>query len=193
MDTTGWALLRAEITTPAVSKPMITNATIGLIIPQTRGLHDLEQADEMIRAVTAFQSVGKFTAAFIEAQQVYPTPDQDPRERVAKANDLLRCAQVTGALQAWAIAQGATIVRSILPATWKGQTKKEVTLASMQERLSLVPVEVRAPIRGHGEEQHILGHQLPTLPAKLNHAIDALGIAVYGLDLLSRHLELLPV
>jgi hypothetical protein len=194
MDTTGWSMLRAEITTPATSKPVITNASIGLIIPQQRGLHDLEQADEMVRAVMHFPCpCSPFTAAFIEAQQVYPNQNEDPRTKVAKANDLLRCAQVTGALQAWAVAKGATVVRSLLPATWKGQNDKHVTQATLTERLAQVPIKVLAPIRGHGDEQTIHGAQISALPVKLNHALDALGLAVYGLDLLSRHLELLPV
>lgn len=195
MDTTGWAVVNATITTPALTQPRVTSAAIGLILPARGHLRELEQADEMIKAIALFAFPATLsstlTAAFVEAQQVYPDPDEDPRTRVAKANDLLRCAQVTGALQAWAVARGMTVVRSVLPSGWKGQTKKDVTLAQMQGRLIEAPIHIAAELRGKLIAP-ITGSQLHTLPQKLNHAIDALGIAVYGLDVLSRHLELLP-
>lgn len=195
MDTTGFAAISAEITIPATAKPRVLGACIGLIVPARGHLRELEQADEMVRAIMTFSdphlNACAFHAAFIEAQQVYPNPDEDPRLKVAKANDLLRCAQVTGALQAWAVGQGIPVVRSLLPATWKGQTDKNVTLAEMQARMPDATVSVQAEYRGK-PIQSIMGRDLNLLPAKLNHAIDALGIATYGLDLLSRHLELIP-
>jgi hypothetical protein len=191
MDTTGWAILSGGFTRPSTGPAKVFAVQMGLLRPEPGKRRDLEQADAMVDAIARFwlpdcKQMDHMMGfhAFIEAQQVYPTPDEDPRTRVAKANDLLRCAQVTGALQAWVKRITNNDQRSVLPATWKGQQRKEQTVAMLVERLAAVPCIVY-----DRDEEHAscAGQDLAALPAKFNHALDALGIALYGLDHLASH------
>lgn len=192
-DTTGWAYIDAVLDSHAGLT--IRRVYLGLIVPDQRGLADLEQAQVMIEAVVAFTLPGfpALDGVFVESQRIYPTPDEDPRTRVAKANDLLRLAQVTGAVQAWAMCHAhQPYVRAVPPADWKGQQRKEHTLAQLQKRLDSVPVLAAYPWRGKPTELELYGHDLNNLPASCGHAIDALGIAVWGANWLAGHPALLP-
>lgn len=188
-DTTGWARLQSTLETPARGPARVTGVMIGIVEPSSGRRRDLDQAEAMVRAVYDHRSrlggCALPTHVFVEAQQVYPTPDEDPRKRVAKANDLLRLAQVTGAVQAIAHAEGACFVRALLPATWKGQQQKDVTIATCMQRLQGVPIQLIR--RGTEPPEQVDALRLDKLPGKLGHALDALGIALYGLDWLSRH------
>ena len=155
----------------------------------------------MVEAVTDFWPPNQITpqAVFVESQRVYPTPDEEPQTRVAKANDLLRLAQVTGAVQAWAqlsynhrkSVDPKVIIEAVAPATWKGQQRKEHTVAEVMKRIPLVPIHVDYPLRGELVSADIQGQDLYGLPASMGHALDALGIALWGLDYLALHQHLL--
>ena len=184
-DTTGIALVTASLSFPPSGPAAIQQARLYLCCGQGR---DLDGVVVMINELytTIGGAVGRATrpvdALFVEAQQVYPTPNQDPRERVAKANDLLRLAQVTGAAQAYGRVANIPVVQAVLPATWKGQQKKAHTLATVQQRFESATLTVADdPVCG-----------LAALPRKYGHAIDAAGIALYGIDYLHRHGHMLP-
>jgi hypothetical protein len=184
-DTTGWARISATIEKPAAGPPRVAEVHLGLIEPPSGRHRDLEQAEAMVRAVFEHQCVidGVDPHVFVEAQRVYPEEDEEPQTRIAKANDLLRLAQVTGAVQALAHAQSA-FVRAVLPQTWKGNQRKEHTIASCQQRLTGIKILLMR--RGKPPEQ-VDALRLDKLPGRLGHALDALGIAFYGLDWISRH------
>ncbi len=185
-DTVGWASIHTVIPPHPEVRPIIS---MSLIRAVRKCRNDVEQVEEMIERLSLHRSyIDGCPYVFVEAQQVYPTPDESPRERVAKANDLLRLAQVTGAVQAIAHAQNARLVRAVLPATWKGQRQKEVTVAELCERYATNCVTV---IRGDKDPLQILGAGLNDLPGGYGHALDAFGIADYGLNWLSRHQEVL--
>jgi hypothetical protein len=200
-DTTGWAFVHASVSTH--SPPVVFRAFLGLIIPEKRGLADLQQAQAMVEAVTDFWPPNQVDprAVFVESQRVYPTPDEEPQTRVAKANDLLRLAQVTGAVQAWAqlsynhrkSVNPKVIIEAVAPATWKGQQRKEHTEAELVKRLDSVPVHASYVHRGQPTELDLYGHDLGNLPASCGHAIDALGIALWGLDYLALHQDKLAI
>jgi hypothetical protein len=97
---------------------------------------------------------------------------------------LIRLAQVTGAVQAVAFAAQVPQVRAVLPATWKGQKEKHVTAAQVIERLtaSKASVAVHLP----SGISWVKPESLTDPQGQLGHAMDALGIAYYGLDLMAR-------
>lgn len=187
LRTTGWGKLYGEVRWPATGKPTIRKAVIGLIEAADKHLRELDQAQSMIDAI-AESSVfaGEITAVFVEAQQVYPDKDETPKDRVAKANDLLRCAQVTGTIQGIARMCLVRRVAAVLPAQWKGQSKKHVTIEAIRERIPDVRVDIMR--RGRVVEQ-VVGKDLDKIQAMYGHALDALGIAIYGLDTIALHRE----
>ncbi len=190
MDTTGWAQVDGTLEKPARGFPIIRGVCLGLIETKTRGLRDLEQTEAMVAAIKLDMPrivdslKEKKDAVFVEAQQVYPTPDEDPKTRVAKANDLLRLAQLTGAVQASALFSGVHYVRAVLPATWKGQARKNVTIADLMQTLAGTTVSI---IRPGKAVENVSADRLDKLPGKIGHALDALGIALYGIEWISRH------
>ena len=210
LDTTGWCLIIASIHKPALGHPPIQEVHIGLIEsgPAAKGLIDLEKTEVMVWATTmwppenlmvgaysmsarsaATQNVHKDSMGalathhcFVEAQRIYPNKDETPKERVGKGNDLIHLAQVTGALQAAGHRLGYG-VQAVLPQTWKGQGSKGSTVALLQERFASVPIHVHVAT-GYMD---VTAAKLDRLPGKMGHALDAAGIALYGLDYLAVH------
>ncbi len=202
LDTTGWALIVASIHRPATGFPPIQEIHLGLIEsgPAAKGLIDLEKTEVMVWATSLWPPHNMPVSAvatknvhnpshglarhhcFVEAQRIYPNKDETQKERVGKGNDLIHLAQVTGALQALGHRLGYG-VKAVLPQTWKGQQKKESTVAWLQERLPEVPIHVHVAT-GYMD---VTAAQLDRLPGKMGHALDAAGIALYGLDYLALH------
>ncbi len=186
LDTTGWALVLGAIYRPAQGLAPIAHVHLGVIEHSVKGT-DMEKAAAMVQAVAQWDSPTldeEQVAVFVEAQQVYPDPDQSPQERVGKANDLLRLAQITGAVQHMGCVGKIPTVRAVLPHVWKGNVKKHVTVSVLQERMpdvSFVLHHTKKP------QQTLTAAALSKLPGKMGHALDAAGIALYGLDFIALH------
>jgi hypothetical protein len=155
----GWAVLDVKITGRRV-QPVTWNA--GLLV--ATGYKSLQQVDQMVKVISAWQPTrvnffqGNFSVqGIVEAQEIY-------RGSPADANDLLRLAQVSGALQCrlWELQIGNI---SVLPKVWKGNKGKE----GMHERLGtwLDTCEVK---RGLDSLTFAFG-------ANAEHALDAVCLA----------------
>lgn len=155
----GWAVLDVKIQGRRVS-PVTWNA--GLLL--ATGYKSLQQVDQMVKVISTWQpSRGDFfqggfsVHGVVEAQEVYQGSPAD-------ANDLLRLAQVSGAIQGrlWALSVTNT---SVLPKVWKGNKGKE----GMHERLAtwLDTCEVK---RGLDSLTFAFG-------ANAEHALDAVCLA----------------
>ncbi len=185
-DTIGWGLLLASIEKPARGPAPIVQMQFGLIEHKVKGT-PLEQVEAVISAAAKWVApafVTDKTALFVEGQQVYANEDEAPRKRVAKANDLLRLAQVTGAIQMSGYQAGLDHVQAVLPVAWKGNGSKGSTVAELQERLAHVTIIMHRT--GHPPQQ-LHAAALDKLPGKLGHALDGVGIALWGLDFLALH------
>lgn len=120
--------------------------------------------------------------AIVEGQRIYADPDATRPEIVAKANDLIQVAQVAGAvLGQLLLGRISTII--VEPQHWKGQRKKGADHKETARKLGDVKIlltdQAGSPISA------VMGRDLDALPKKWEHAMDALGMALYGLDLLS--------
>ncbi len=186
LDTTGWACMTGTVTVPPTGRTPITSVHFGMIETRVAGT-DIQKAAAMIKALCDWHAPSVEAGphgVFVEAQQVYPTKDEDMGKRIAKANDLLRLAQITGAVQALAGRAGITHVHAVLPAAWKGQQHKDSTVAMLQERL---PGAVIAMHHSNKPHQVVDASALDRLPARMGHALDAVGVALYGIDYLALH------
>ncbi len=186
LDTTGWACVTGTVTVPAVGRTPITSVHFGMIETKVKGT-DIQKAAAMVAALCKWIAPNQELAphgVFVEAQQVYPTKDEDMAKRIAKANDLLRLAQITGAMQAIAIRDEIANVHAVLPASWKGQQDKDSTIAMLQQRL---PGSIILLHHSNKPNQVVEAAELDRLPARAGHALDAVGIALYGLDYLALH------
>ena len=74
-----------------------------------------------------------------EAQRIYPNRNEKPATVVAKANDLLRLAQISGAFQARFASADFARARSFKPDYWKHNAKKEAMHARAIERIEAEP------------------------------------------------------
>lgn len=186
LDTTGWACLTGTIERPARGRAPVSTLHLGLIETKVSGT-DIQKAAGMIAALARWSAPNADAGphgVFVEAQQVYPTKDEDMGKRIAKANDLLRLAQITGAVQALANRVSIETVTAVLPATWKGQQNKDSTLAWLQERLPGAVIHLH---HSNKPNQTVDAAALDRLPGRMGHALDAAGIALYGLDYLALH------
>ncbi len=186
LDTTGWSCVTGTVVVPPTGKTLVTSVHLGMVETQIKGT-DVQKAAAMIAALCQWHAPNSEAVphgVFVEAQQVYPTKDEDMGKRIAKANDLLRLAQITGAVQALGSRVGIAHVHAVLPATWKGQQHKDSTVAMLQQRL---PGAVITLHHSNKPNQVVDAAALDHLPARMGHALDAVGVALYGLDHLALH------
>lgn len=121
----------------------------------------------------------------VESQQVYPDPNAPRAKLVAQANDLLRLAHVAGCCQAVLLKRGAQ-VRVVLPAEWKGQRKKHADHAISIRRCAAASTNIilcqgtSGPLTSFVEGADLAG--LVPQASCWEHALDALGMALYGMD-----------
>jgi hypothetical protein len=119
----------------------------------------------------------------VEGQQVYPDPDASRQKIIAQANDLLHLALVAGAVLGVAVAKGCH-TKVPLPAEWKKQRKK----APDHKRSGDILIKHGVGVLVNDPETGLVTtdpRSLTTLDRRWEHALDALGIALYGFDLLS--------
>lgn len=117
------------------------------------GTRSMTKVMSMVDAVTMLISrlpmcSSNHLSAIVESQQLYPDRNESPRSVVAKGNDLIGLATVSGA------AAGALLrldsmadVQLRLPATWKGQMDKKAMHARLKHILG--DVEVDGPNNSH--------------------------------------------
>jgi len=170
---TGVAWLHAAWTSPLTGPVVISEVHAGLAsIP--KNLRGLDAVDAMVGALSkSLNDIRNLTKGKItlvaEAQQVYPREEMARAELVAKANDLLKLAQITGA--ALAIADRFSWdYTSELPAQWKQQKKKDAHHKQIEHRLRDVDVLIGGAF------------SLLNRPAKYGHAMDAIGLALWAAD-----------
>jgi hypothetical protein len=150
LDSTGWAFLRAEVCRGEL-KPLILDAGLFMGNKKNKGL---AATSVMIRTLGNCLTHEHSSDFFIvEAQEVY-------RDGKADANDLLRLAQITGAIQA------LTGAIPILPKTWKGNKHKE---------------GMHARARGIFPP-HLLSWEEPIAPRLRQHAWDAVCMALWKIQ-----------
>lgn len=187
LDTVGWACIDARYTVPPTGCPELGTVYIGLIRHDAmKRATSIQKVNGMAETLATYAntifcrfrpSYMEDTHVYVEAQQVYANPDDSRQKVVAQSNDLLRLAQLTGAIQA--LAHGhARHVSSILPAEWKHQAKKEAMHAAAIKR-----VGTRASyVYPNQREAAPLRPGIGDLPKIMGHAMDALCLALVGLD-----------
>lgn len=128
---------------------------------------------------------GNADYAIVESQQLWSDPNMDRAEMFAKADDLLRIAHISGVVHALGTVAGIKVVAA-LPQTWKGQRKKEVDRARSMKLLgaSNVRPSLFEYEDGSMVEVKTVPFDLAGKPGKWEHAMDGLGMALYGMELL---------
>lgn len=187
LDTVGWACIDARYTVPTTGRCVIDSVSLGLIRHAApKGSTSIQKVNGMVQTLSEWLSHClamltpcdlERTHAYVEAQQVYANPNDTRQKVTAQANDLLRLAQLTGAIQALAH-RHARHVSSILPAEWKHQAKKEAMHAAAIKRVGSMPADIY-----HKQGSTCTQLQgIDGLPKIMGHAMDALCLALVGLD-----------
>ncbi len=192
LDLVGWAHLMAIGTAPLVSPLAFTNVTMGLLrCAGHKGIKPMEQVQQTIegieRALGSYISSSEVVA--VEGQQLYYKDEETREEVVAKGNDLLRLAQVTGAVQALAVGHRRPHVLSYLPAAWKQQRRKLPMHLEYAAMLGEQPVTVVdcTPKPGLSPVTSVLPRlDVEALPKMMHHGLDALCLAMTAADHLFR-------
>ena len=177
----GWAVMDVNGTRPLVAPPTWSSIRFGVLRTTGKGAHHMDQAAAMVAAVVEHLRGYMVSARLVavEAQQVYPDEDETKEETVAKANDLLRLAQVTGATQALAHSLGVQHVKAYLPAAWKGQTKKNVQHREFLQQLGKVPAIMEDIDLARGRSTKNVPVLDPDLvPKFMGHGFDAVCLAM---------------
>lgn len=182
IEVMGFAYVHADVggDTPMAIR-RITLSCISFLYLKKTGL---AQSTKVVEALDREITFHGCTHATIESQQFYPRPDTPRNKMVSVAESLLRIAQVTGALQTQAMKYTKQIV-VCLPAEWKAQRSKEVDHMDSLRRCAGVPITCYVNTAGIGKIEDT--PDFSQSPGKWEHALDALGIALYGLDLVHTH------
>ncbi len=174
----GWAYVEVQGTAPLVAPLRWTAAHFGLLRCEKKGLRPLAQVQRTIATIALrfdrhIESAG---AVAVEAQQLYYKDDEGRDEVVGKGNDLIMLAQVTGAVQALALAcHPLNRVLAYLPAEWKGQKLK----SAMHEEYARQLDEARVSVHDHTADHIDPGYEttglnVGGLPKMMHHGLDAL-------------------
>lgn len=131
LSTCGHAIILVHYRTDVLGVFKIDSVIMSRIEVACDKLKGLPKACSMVDAIHKYELYSTVIAlSFVESQQVYPDPDMDRGEMVAKANDLLRLAHVSGAYHQKALdADHAVYV--MLPHEWKGNRPKEAMHADV--------------------------------------------------------------
>lgn len=168
-------------TRPLVTAPTWSSIRFGLLRTKPRGANHMDQAADMVAAVAEHLRGFMISANLVavEAQQVYPDPNETKEETVAKANDLMRLAQITGCIQGLAHTLNVNQVVAYLPAAWKGQKKKHVQHAEFFQQLGKVPAIMDDIDLGRGRTSKSVAVLDPSvLPKMMHHAFDSVCMAM---------------
>lgn len=171
----GWALVSASVS--KTRSTVVHYASLHTLACSTTR-DPVARLSEIVRDLARHLAVTAHTATHvvIESQQVYGKPEDSVAKVVALANDLLRVAHISGAAEA--VLSDHALAKVVLPSTWKGQRDKEVD----HKRSFAIMRQHRAPLLVDGRDVLARAEELP---AKVEHALDGLGMALYGVDLLA--------
>jgi hypothetical protein len=183
----GWAVVGAVIggkLPPVFETAKLHKASyVDLTGQKARKGH--QQAFEISRSLVKnpelMESISTVSLAVIEGQDFYPKPNASRPEMVSKAKSLIMIAHVSGAVHSMAIEHSVRALIA-LPNEWKGTRSKEADHARTGRELGgclTFPGLSGAPFTM--SEQRI-----KDLPAEWEHALDALGMALYGVTQLHR-------
>lgn len=192
LHTAGIGLILATISKPAVAPPVFHQAWAIIVegVDDKQKHQDVQFADSMVtEVVKAFEflpSIGveaQKVLTTIEGQRVYPRPDDTMAKVVGMGNDLIRLAQISGAVQSITRRSPFDGSRVYLPEEWKGQAPKETMHGDMAARLGNVPATlVVLKPGGKSTQRPMKASEFPLLPKKMGHALDAVCLAEFGLD-----------
>ena len=165
LHNSGLALVSVDECTGVVKTSKLTGAMLVSldIDKQYRNLEAVSKMIEKIRytAYTIKERGVRIDSIIIESQQLYPAKESTRQALVAKGNDLIMLATISGAASA---ALGDAISATIqLPRTWKQQKSKTV----MHARAEMVLQDTQVMPQG-------LGSEVP----KTSHTQDALCMAL---------------
>lgn len=124
----------------------------------------LQAANAMVEQIHAMAELFIADEATVEGQQVYPDPKMERAEILAKANDLVMLAHVSGAAMT-AFLRSRTDAQILLPAQWKGNRSKEAMHPEIIKMATAAPV---VTVNGNREPASVAGI----------HALDAAGMAL---------------
>lgn len=148
-----------------------------------KGKHQAYSVAAGLRGLLDLQESFIAAHVVIESQDFYPKPNEARATMVSKANALIGLAHVSGAAHALAIQYGGT-PHIVAPSEWKAQRTKTADHLRSARILRDNKVTVRAG--GDTHETKDPEAFLTSLPAAWEHALDALGMALYGADRLHR-------
>lgn len=189
LRTLGWARLQVAYTIPSTAAVGLEQLDFGIWAAGSKQMSDIDQANAMIASLAspdapwqAYPSPQGGQWVVAEAQRVYPNPNDDRPKVIAKANDLLRLAQISGAFQG-TLHTPVDRTRSYLPHVWKGQAKKETMAAHAITRLHQQTCTVMLWERGLAK--HIPAMDMLQLAKSFGDALDAVCMAIFGADEIS--------
>ncbi len=120
--------------------------------------------------------------AVVETQVFYPKKDMERAKMVSIANAMIAIATITGRAMSLALQAGMKS-RMVTPNVWKGTRSKDADHA----RSAGIVGNARVILidSSNGQIQGA-SNGLPDLPDYYEHALDGLGIALYGMEQLHR-------
>lgn len=196
LRTLGWARIQTAFTKPSTAPAAIEHLWLGVWAPPTTHKDDIDQTNAMIGSFKRRSSgvqeqtpwweghersgIPQFVTA--EAQRVYPDRNERPGTVVAKANDLLRLAQISGAFQGMFADADYARCRSFKPDVWKHNAKKEAMHTAVIQRVGEGPVHVwmGTDVTTYGSLSEV--HKKLTKAAGRLDVFDALCLAYFGID-----------
>lgn len=187
VDTAGIAEVRALVSEqPGMCGTKITSARLVSIKVRTkRAGHDraVDAAAQIQAAIDAeFGVLPLQYHTVIETSEIYANRDDPWHVVVSKANACIQLALVAGGV--FSLVDPESTARLVLPREWKGQAKKSATAYAAAALLARNNAEVQAKRLDKGSVpwSDLLPSQVEELPKHFEHAADALGIALYGVN-----------
>jgi hypothetical protein len=179
LDVLGWARITIRATKPLMAAPQFSDVVFGLLESGApKGSRDVVKAQCMVAAIARHfhPYLDPCDMVVVEGQQVYYKDDENRDAVVAKANDLLRLAQVMGAMQMLAAVHQVPCTQTPLPAEWKGQADKR----NMHDDASkaLEGGYVSAYQLGTPRAIYVGPLVIDSLPKRMHHGLDALCMAM---------------
>lgn len=194
LHTCGLGIIVGETIKPVVRDPTYKEVWAIIIegASEKNAYDDMQFAESMVAEVmTTFDSLPTWGIApaqkvltTIEGQRVFPRPDDTRAKLVGISNDLLRLGQVSGAVQGRTKMAPFDGSRVYEPSQWKGQAPKPTMHADTAKRLGDIPARFIV-IKPGGErkvDRAMRAGDLVNLPKGMNHALDAVCLAEFGLD-----------
>ncbi len=123
-------------------------------------------------------------AVVVETQDFYPKRDMERPKMVSVANALISIATITGLAMGFAL-QTSQRARIVAPNVWKGNRDKPADHLRSQKIIGKAVVLL---VSSETTSDIFTVHTQPliTLPAEYEHALDGLGMALYGVEQLHR-------